>query len=270
VLLLQLRAAEGQAGGAELGRRGAELGRRGDLESHRYLLDRLRRLRPHDAVLSEEAADDAGRLGASRVWIVDPLDGTREYGEPARTDWAVHVALAVEGHISAGAVALPARGLTLSTDASPSSASRVSEALRIVVSRTRPPVWADEVAARIGAELVPMGSAGAKAAAVVLGEADAYLHDGGQHEWDSAAPVGVALAYGLHASRADGSDLVYNQPLPWLPDLVICRAAIASRLLDEVSAARAALSSRRAATQRAGARSSGSPARRPAPARSPR
>jgi 3'(2'), 5'-bisphosphate nucleotidase len=223
--LLDLRATLDPAGS-----NGRELGSAGDSGSNRILLDALRSAYPDDLVLSEESPDGDERTGRRRVWIVDPLDGTREFGEPGRTDWAVHVALAIDGRVAAGAVALPGRGLTLST-AEPPAPPRSKGPLRIVVSRSRPPAMAAAVAERLGAELVEMGSAGAKAMAVVLGEADAYLHAGGQYEWDSAAPVAVALAAALHASRIDGTELVYNRRPAWLPDLLICRAEIADSLL---------------------------------------
>jgi 3'(2'), 5'-bisphosphate nucleotidase len=187
-------------------------------------------LHPGDAVLSEEGADDRARLDAERVWIVDPLDGTREFGEPPRTDWAVHVALVIAGDPVAGAVALPARKVVLSTAAPPTLAGP-GPTVRLAVSRTRPPAAAALLADALGAELVPMGSAGAKAMAVVLGEADVYAHSGGQYEWDSAAPVAVARAAGLHCSRLDGAPLVYNQPDSWLPDLLICRPELAERVI---------------------------------------
>jgi 3'(2'), 5'-bisphosphate nucleotidase len=214
----------------------------GDRSSHEFLASELARLRPGDAVLSEEGKDDPARLTADRVWIVDPLDGTREFGEPGRTDWAVHVALWERGELTAGAVALPAQDRVLST-AEPAprragAAPAARQPLRIVVSRSRPPAYGARVAEDIGATLVPLGSAGAKAAAVVLGQADAYLHDGGQYEWDSAAPVAVALAAGLHASRLDGSKLVYNQASPWQPDILICPEKLAHRLLTAVGAVR--------------------------------
>jgi 3'(2'), 5'-bisphosphate nucleotidase len=208
----------------------------GDRRSHEFLTAELARLRPGDAVLSEEGADDSARLRARRVWIVDPLDGTREYGEPGRTDWAVHVALWEQGELAAGAVALPAQDKVLSTaapQARPAAAS--SGTLRFMVSRTRPPEFAVRLAEKTGAELVPLGSAGAKAAAVICGDADAYVHSGGQYEWDSAAPVAVAVAAGLHASRIDGSKLLYNQAPPALPDILICQAAIAGTLLEAIS-----------------------------------
>jgi 3'(2'), 5'-bisphosphate nucleotidase len=221
-----------------------DLGKAGDRLSHSFLMDGLVRHRPGDSILSEEGKDDPARLSAARVWIVDPLDGTREYGEQDRTDWAVHVALWERGELRAGAVALPAQGKVLSTAEPPavtpaappgSAPPPGSEAAwRIVVSRTRAP----DFTARLPGTLVPLGSAGAKTAAVICGEADAYVHDGGQYEWDSAAPVAVAVACGLHASRLDGSRLEYNQPDPWLPDILVCRAAIAGRLLDAISAAR--------------------------------
>ena len=169
----------------------------------------------------------------SRVWIVDPVDGTREYGE-ARTDWAVHVALAIDGVASIGAVALPGLDMILRTDL-PIVVPPAPEKLRMVVSRTRPAKEATDVAASIGAELVPMGSAGAKAMAIVRGEADIYLHSGGQYEWDSCAPAAVALAHGLHASRIDGSPLVYNQADVYMPDLLICRKEHADMVLGEVA-----------------------------------
>jgi 3'(2'), 5'-bisphosphate nucleotidase len=211
---------------------GAELKALGDASSHDLLLAELARCYPDDAVLSEEGADDPARLRHRRVWIIDPLDGTREFSEPPRTDWAVHVALAVDGIAVVGAVALPARGLTLATDgplpAPPPPASRP----RVLVSRTRPTEHALAVAEGLGGELVPMGSAGAKAMAVVLGEADVYAHSGGQYEWDSAAPVAVAAAAGLHVSRLDGSPLLYNRPDPWLPDVLICRPELAARVIE--------------------------------------
>jgi 3'(2'), 5'-bisphosphate nucleotidase len=169
------------------------------------------------------------------VWIVDPLDGTREFGEPERDDWAVHVALVVDGRPEAGAVALPARGMTLSTEAPTGLPSRTGKP-RLVVSRTRPPALASLLAEELDGELLPMGSAGAKAMAVVLGEADIYAHSGGQYEWDSAAPVAVAVSAGLHTSRLDGSPLRYNAADPWLPDLLICRPELAGAALAIVAA----------------------------------
>jgi 3'(2'), 5'-bisphosphate nucleotidase len=206
----------------------------GDREAHEFIVDELARRRPGDALLSEEGADNRARIGAPRVWIVDPLDGTREYAE-GRADWAVHVALVVDGAVAAAAVALPGAGLTLATEPAPPFPPAHAGPPRVVVSRSRPPAIADEVARRLGGELVPLGSAGAKTMAVVLGDAEVYVHDGGQHEWDSAAPVGVALAAGLHASRLDGSPLVYNRPDPWLPDLVVCRPELAAEVLAVVA-----------------------------------
>ncbi len=268
--LLRLRA-EGAGDAAD------RLRRAGDLGSQEFLAAELARLRPGDAVLSEEAADSESRLTADRVWIIDPLDGTREFGEPGRTDWAVHVAMwerapasggtasgargtasraggtaSGAGGLTAGAVALPARGLVLSTAepprlppstwsaaAGPPAAPASDGArLRIVVSRSRAPGFAAPLAAELGADLIPLGSAGAKAAAVITGEADAYVHDGGQYEWDSAAPVAVALAAGLHASRIDGSPLHYNREQPELPDILICPLPLASRLLSAIGAIR--------------------------------
>lgn len=209
------------------------LGNAGDATANQFLVHALREQRPDDGLLSEEEKDNPQRLAKSRVWIVDPVDGTREYGE-ARTDWAVHVALAIDGKPVIGAVGLPGLGLVLRTD-QPGTVPPAPEKLRMVVSRTRPAREATEVAAKLGAELVPMGSAGAKAMAVVRGEADIYLHSGGQYEWDSCAPVAVALAHGLHCSRIDGSPLIYNQADVYLPDLLICRQEHAGRVLAEVA-----------------------------------
>ena len=196
----------------------------GDWSAHQFILDALHTLRPGDKVLSEEGVEDRTRMGAERVWIVDPLDGTREFGEPGRTDWAVHVALVdVDGVPIAGAVALPAIGVTLSTDPPPPPPPSHDGPPRVIVSRSRPPAAALRIAEALGADLIAMGSAGAKAMAVVLGHADVYCHAGGQYEWDNCAPAAVAMAAGLHASRIDGRPLVYNQSDPWLPDLLICR-----------------------------------------------
>ncbi|MBP2705354.1 3'(2'),5'-bisphosphate nucleotidase CysQ [Microbispora sp. RL4-1S] len=209
----------------------------GDRSSHLYLMDALRRLRPEDAVLSEEATReerlDPARLSASRVWIVDPLDGTREFSEAGRSDWAVHVALWERGALTAGAVALPAQGRTLTTVEPPElpKAPARGEPFRVAVSRTRPPEFVRDLAERLGAEPVPIGSAGAKIAAVLTGEVEAYVHAGGQYEWDSAAPVAVALASGAHASRIDGSPLTYNQSDPSLPDILVSLPDLAPTLL---------------------------------------
>jgi 3'(2'), 5'-bisphosphate nucleotidase len=202
----------------------------GDKRSHDYLMEALARERPDDAVLSEEGVDDPVRLSAQRVWIVDPLDGTREFSELGREDWAVHVALWQAGALVAGAVALPAQGVTLATpDPAPPPAH--SGEPRIVVSRTRPPAVALQVRDQLNGTLVEMGSAGAKVAAVIQGLADIYVHAGGQYEWDSAAPVAVARAAGLHTSRIDGSPLEYNRADPLLPDLVVCRPEYADAVL---------------------------------------
>ncbi len=205
----------------------------GDRRSHELIAAELARWRPTDAVLSEEGVDDPARLSAERVWIVDPLDGTREYGEPGRTDWAVHVGLWAHGRLVAGAVGLPAQYRVLGTDTPPAYPPiNESGPVRLAVSRSRPPAFLGAVVDALGgAELVPMGSAGAKIVAVIDGRVDAYVHAGGQYEWDSAAPVAVATATGLHASRTDGSRLEYNQTDPRLPDLVVCCKDLAPRLL---------------------------------------
>ncbi len=231
-LLLRLRAVLSTNGGVDL----TELRAQGDRESHELIMAELRREFPDDAVLSEEGKDDLDRLHARRVWIVDPLDGTREFGEAGRSDWAVHVALVEDGALVAGAVALPARGQTLTTVPAPPAPSVTGSPPRLVVSRTRPPAVTEPIRAALDGELVAMGSAGAKAMAVVLGEAEVYAHAGGQYEWDSAAPVAVAAAAGLHVSRLDGSPLVYNQANPYLPDLLICRPEFAETVIKVAAA----------------------------------
>jgi 3'(2'), 5'-bisphosphate nucleotidase len=213
-----------------------ELRRRGDHDSNELLLALLREHRPDDAVLSEESKDDLSRLDAARTWIIDPLDGTREFGEAGRTDWAVHVALVEAETPTASAVGLPAQGVVLSTGEPPALPPAHDGPLRIVVSRTRPPALSSFLAERLGGELVPMGSAGAKAMAIVQGVADVYAHGGGQYEWDSAAPVGVANSVGLHTSRLDGSPLRYNQRDPYLPDLLVCRPEVADAVLAAIAA----------------------------------
>lgn len=220
------------------GTAGPAIGDAGDAEAQRIISEVLERRPAGDAVLSEEAVDNPVRLAARRVWIIDPLDGTREFSEAGRDDWAVHAALCVDGHPVAAAVALPALGEVHRADqVAPLRPAPEDRPLRMVVSRTRPPAVASDVAAAMGATLVPMGSAGAKILTVVRGEAEVYLHAGGQYEWDSCAPVGVALAAGLHASRLDGRPLVYNQPDPALGDLVVCRAELAEQVLEIVAAA---------------------------------
>jgi 3'(2'), 5'-bisphosphate nucleotidase len=239
-LLLQVRKDMGYADGAALKAAG-------DKAAHDLLRTELARWRPADAVLSEEDAHSrevrtgADRLSAGRVWIIDPLDGTREFSEEGRADWAVHVALwtaecGSPSCLTSGAVAMPAQHRTIATDHPPAYPplplqSATGGPIRIAASRTRPPAFVTSLAEDIGAELVPMGSAGVKIAAVISGEADAYVHAGGQYEWDSAAPVAVALATGLHASRIDGSALKYNEADPKLPDVVVCRKDLAPRLL---------------------------------------
>jgi 3'(2'), 5'-bisphosphate nucleotidase len=250
-LLLEIREAGATDGDP------AELGRRGDQASNAFLLGQLAVERPADAVLSEEADDNLARLQARRVWIIDPLDGTREFALPGRQDWAVHVALWEQGGggITAAAVALPATGEVFASDpAPPARLARLARLPRpaagspelvagspevagprprplMLVSDSRPPAFAATVAEQVGADVASMGSAGAKTMAVVRGDADAYVHAGGQWEWDSAAPVGVALAAGLHASRLDGSSMRYNLPRPYVPDLVVCTPDLAGPLL---------------------------------------
>ena len=214
----------------------------GDQAAHDFLMRLCAAYRPDDAVMSEESRasiDDRRRLEAPRVWIIDPLDGTREFSEPPREDWAVHVALWAgtdgDGELVAGAVAQPGLGRTFGTGTPPLVPPRSSERPRIVVSRSRPPAFVASLAEELGAELVPMGSAGAKVMAVVRDVADAYVHAGGQYEWDSAAPVAVARAAGLHTSRIDGSPLVYNRADVWMPDLLVCRPELTDTILDHVA-----------------------------------
>jgi 3'(2'), 5'-bisphosphate nucleotidase len=230
------------------GLEGKELKDAGDALGHRILMELLTTYRPDDAVLSEEGKDDKARLTSARVWIVDPLDGTREYSEPPRDDWAIHVALwqaadpasstpdGPVGDLVAGAVAQPGMATTFGTGAPPQVPPRSSGAPRIAVSRTRPPAFVAALAEQIGAELVPMGSAGAKVISVARDVTDIYVHAGGQYEWDSAAPVAVARAAGLHTSRADGAALAYNQDDVWLPDLLVCRPELADTVAGFVRA----------------------------------
>ena len=207
----------------------------GDRESHVWLMERLAELRPEDPVLSEEGRDNSHRLSSTRAWIIDPLDGTREYGE-GREDWAVHVALATDGEPLVGAVSLPSLNRVLSTANPPVLPERPEgQPPRLVVSRSRAPYVAHAVAEALDAEFIQMGSAGAKAMAVVLGIADIYVHAGGQYEWDNCAPAAVALAAGLHASRIDGSPMRYNNADPYLPDLLICRKEFAQPVLELIS-----------------------------------
>ncbi len=214
---------------------GKALGAAGDATANEFLCRALRVVRPDDGLLSEEEKDDSSRCNFSRVWIVDPVDGTREYGEQ-RSDWAVHVGLAIDGAACVGAVALPGLdgGIVLRTD-SVNALPETASTPRFLISRSRPAKEAVAVCDAIGGELIRMGSAGAKAMAVVRGEAEIYLHSGGQYEWDSCAPVAVAQAHGLHCSRIDGSPIRYNRADPYLPDLLICRAEYAELVLKEVA-----------------------------------
>lgn len=207
-----------------------ELKDSGDLLAHHFLLDALTTTRPDDAVLSEEGADDRRRMSADRVWIVDPLDGTNEYGE-GRSDWAVHVALWERGALSAGAVSLPAIERVFCTDPAEPIPPVHRGKPRLVTSRNRAPYAAVVVAQSLECDAFRLGSAGAKAMSILMGEADIYVHDGGMHQWDSAAPAAVALAAGLHASRIDGSPLVYNESDTWLPDFIVCRPELADDVL---------------------------------------
>ena len=211
---------------------GRALGDAGDKTVNAFLMAALRQHRPEDAILSEESEDDPARLAHSRVWIIDPVDGTREYAE-GRDDWAIHIGLAVDGKAHTGAVGLPALDVVLTS--TPGTPVNAPPTRKMVVSRTRPPAVAESVSAALDLELVGMGSAGAKAMAVVRGEADAYLHSGGQFEWDNCAPVAVAQAHGLHCSRIDGEPLAYNRAGASLPDLLICREDLAQPILRAIA-----------------------------------
>lgn len=232
-LLLEIRARLHQGVAAEVVRR------QGDRQSSDLIVSLLRQRFPADAVLSEESIDVVGPRAAGRVWIVDPLDGTREFGELGRSDWAVHVALVEGGSLRAGAVALPAQGAVTfcSDDASVHSPRRAGH-IRVVTSRTRAVPEAHVLASRLKGDLIRMGSAGAKVAAVLRGDADVYVHSGGQYVWDSAAPVAVAKAFGLHASRLDGSPIEHDPEVPWLPDLVVCRADLRDAVLSALGSVR--------------------------------
>jgi len=199
----------------------------GDYAGHRYIVEALKSARPDDVILSEEAADDRARLSADRVWIIDPIDGTNEFAEPPRHDWAIHIALWERGDLTTAAVALPALELTFHVSPASALPDRTRLKPRLVTSRSRNPYSAVVVAHALGCDVVRLGSAGAKAMAVVMGEADIYVHDGGMYQWDSAAPAAVARAAGLHVSRIDGSPLTYNEASLWLPDLLICRPELA-------------------------------------------
>ena len=217
--------------------RNAALGAAGDRIANSFILDALASARPDDAILSEEEKDHPARLAASRVWILDPLDGTREYGLAGRSDWAVHVALWEDGAFTAGAVSLPALGATYATDPPPEVPLVKRSRPVVVTSRSRSSYITAVAAGAIGADVISMGSAGAKAMAVVSGIADVYVHAGGMYQWDSAAPAAVALAAGLHVSRIDGSPVAYNDPDPWLPDFVVCRTPFAEPILRAIDAA---------------------------------
>ena len=207
----------------------------GDVAGHRYIMSALTAARPDDVILSEEAADNRKRLNATRVWIIDPIDGTNEFAEHPRHDWAIHIALWEAGALTAASVALPTLGVTF--DASPAAVVPPSTRARplLVTSRSRNPYCAVMVANALGCDVARLGSAGAKAMAIVMGEADIYVHDGGMYQWDSAAPSAVAKAAGLHVSRIDGSPLEYNKESLWLPDFLVCRRELAEPALKALN-----------------------------------
>ena len=206
----------------------------GDIASHRFLMDELRTARPDDAVLSEEGVDDRVRLSSDRVWIIDPLDGTNEYGEQGRPDWAVHVALWERGELTAGAVSLPALGAVFTTDPPPVIEPYARKRPILVTSRNRVPYLAVSIGRALECDAIRLGSAGAKTMSVIMGHADIYAHDGGMYQWDSAAPAAVAAAAGLHVSRIDGAPLEYNAADAWLPDFLVCRKELSADVLEAV------------------------------------
>ena len=201
----------------------------GDRQAHEFLVEELRRHRPGDAVLSEEGHDDRRRLDAERVWILDPLDGSSDFGISGA--WSVHVALCQRGVPVAGAVAVPAWDTTFATDPAPRPTMCRVGRRRVVVARSRGHIDGNRLS-RLGVEVLTMGSAGVKAMTVVRGEMDAYVHGGGLYEWDTCAPAAVAQAAGLHVCSADGSPLRFNNPRPHTPGLVICRPDFADELLE--------------------------------------
>lgn len=224
-LLLELRDTSGPGWDREY---------RGDADAHDFLMRELARHRPDDAVLSEEGVQDpAVRRGAHRLWIVDPLDGSSGYGRGG-DEWGVHVALVVDGRLAAGAVALPARGELLDSATVPPLPDRPLDpehTLRVTVSRSRPPAELRRLAATHAVRTVPYSSVGVKTLAVLRGEVDAYLHSGGQYEWDNAAPMAVALAAGARVSRIDGRTLEFARDDPYSPDLLLARPAVHAAVL---------------------------------------
>lgn len=246
-LLLELRESYGEIEPDDKERANA-LRKEGDRASHEYIAAALSAARPDDAVLSEEGADSDVRLSASRVWIVDPLDGTYEYGQN-RADFAVHIVLwNTEGQarLEAGVVDLPAQGLTRSVlDLDPQLGELpTNRPIRIVASRSRPPATLAQTVHHLsgslseagitheGVEVVDVGSVGAKVNEILSGRAEAYIHDTGFYEWDVAAPLNVAHHYGLHAEHIDGQPVVFNQMPPYVNNLVVARADLHGFVMD--------------------------------------
>lgn len=212
--------------------RGQGLGKAGDAIAQDWIARALQLHRPEDSVLSEEAEDDRTRMDNDRVWIIDPLDGTREYAG-GRQDWAVHIALAINGKIEHAAVGMPDLGKVFHTADVRAVGGRPTN--RLVISQNSVPEVATFIAEDLGMELVRMGSCGAKTTSVILGDNDVYVHAGGQYEWDNAAPVGIAQAAGLFTSRLNGEKLQYNCDDPYLPDLLVCRPDAAERVLSSAA-----------------------------------
>lgn len=233
-LLLDLRATYGDLDPADVDTAN-RLRKEADRASHLLIADRISAARPDDVILSEEGKDDPARLVADRVWIVDPLDGTFEFGQ-GRSDFAVHIVLWVRDALSptgarlvASTVELPAQGLTRTDIDTPdvSFALPTDRPIRIVASRSRAPKWLPDAVAvladRMGreVEVIDVGSVGAKVNEILCGRADAYVHDTGFYEWDVAAPYAVAHRYGLHASHVGGEPIRFNQDPPYVTSLLV-------------------------------------------------
>ena len=218
---------------------GSSLAHEGDQRAHLHLLTRLQEARPDDAVLSEEGADDAQRLDSSRLWVIDPLDGSRDYGF-GNDEWAVHVGLVEDGKIVAGAVALSALDLLFHTGEGEGPACAVDENNPnrrpvIVTARSRVNAEGMLLAHELGADVFACGSAGVKAMLVVNGTADAYVHASPLYEWDVCAPAAVAQSAGLHVSDAAGDPLVFNQARPVVNSFLVCRPELVDDILSALS-----------------------------------
>jgi 3'(2'), 5'-bisphosphate nucleotidase len=237
----------------DLARRGRWSGRTlaelGDNAADGFLCGWLAAVRPNDAILSEETTDSRARLTAERVWIVDPIDGSKEYGSGGN-EWAVQVALWVRGRLALGALALSGDGPVLAGICGDSDDTLGGEATpvrgttpepsrpRIIVSKNHTPKWAPDFAERLGGTIVTASGVGYKVARVLLGAADVYVHEGSikLYEWDTAAPEAVARAFGWNVSGLDGGELVYNRVPPTTGDFLVCRPASKTRCLEALRA----------------------------------